>query len=604
MGVREGLIVATSTYADPQLNRLSAPGHDAQALSDVLSAPGIGNYTVHTALDQPTHVIRRKVQEFLVRRRTDDQLLIYFSCHGIKDDDGHLYFAGTDTGHDPDLLESSAVSAAFLSGQLNGCVARSIVVLLDCCYSGAFDPGAKSDASVNLRERFHGTGTAVITATNALQYAWEGDHFAETGQGQLSAFTSAIVSGLRTGDADLDGDGWVSVEDLYLHVNDRLLTDGARQTPHRWLLGGEGSLTIARSPGIGTAAPGGHGQQSALVTKAGESAMQAGSPQIAARMPEPLPSAPTLSGRGSTRPVAASPPPALNSVAPRRFKVGQWAQCVAFSPDGTHLATGSRHSIRIWALRDPNTTNLLWRRDFGGRLDTVFSVAFSPDGARVAGAGVYGTPVVWDAATGERLLMLHGTDQVVRVAFSPDGARVAGACRDGVGAIWDAATGQRLLTLSSRAGDPLYCVSFSPDGTRLATAQRKTVAVWDATTGKPLLFLDHDSNVVAFSPDGSRLVTTHCETVTVWGTATGDQLFQIHLQEKVPIVAFSPDGTRLATAHRKTAAVWDATTGNKLFEVHHDDTVLTVAFSPDGSRLATGSEDKTAAVWDISSSGR
>ncbi len=255
MAVREALLVATSAYADPQLKQPSAPGRDAQLLADVLSSTSIGGYTVRTVVDQPAYVIRRKVQDFLVRRRTDDQLLVYFSCHGIKDDDGDLYFAGTDTEHDPDVLESSAVSAAFVSRQLNRCVARSIVVLLDCCYSGAFDPRAKGDVSVNLRERLAGTGTAVITATNALQYAWEGDHFAEVGQGQMSAFTSAIVGGLRTGNADLDRDGWVSVEDLYLYVNDRIAASGARQTPKRWLLGGEGSLMIARHAGVRAATP-------------------------------------------------------------------------------------------------------------------------------------------------------------------------------------------------------------------------------------------------------------------------------------------------------------------------------------------------------------
>ncbi|MFC8661925.1 caspase family protein [Streptomyces sp. NPDC057199] len=124
MGVREALIVATSAYADPQLSRLSAPGHDAQSLGEVLSAPDIGGCTIRMALDEPAQVLRRKVQEFFVRRRTDDQLLIYFSCHGIKDDEGHLYFAGTDTEHDPDLLESTGVSSSFLSGQLNRCVRR------------------------------------------------------------------------------------------------------------------------------------------------------------------------------------------------------------------------------------------------------------------------------------------------------------------------------------------------------------------------------------------------------------------------------------------------------------------------------------------------
>ncbi|GGV32091.1 caspase family protein [Streptomyces spectabilis] len=250
MGVpqRDALLVATSSYHDPQLRELRAPDQDVRALAEVLTAPHIGNYSVHTVRNESAHVIRRRLQEFLVRRRTDDQLFIYFSCHGIKDDDGCLYFAGVDTDHDPELLESSAVPAAFLSAELQRCAARSIVVLLDCCYSGAFTPSTKADRSVNLRERFEGTGIAVITATNALQFAWEDSRITELDRGSLSTFTAAVVDGLRTGQADVDGDGVVSVDDLYLHVRDRILADGGRQTPRRWLLGCDGRLAVARVP--------------------------------------------------------------------------------------------------------------------------------------------------------------------------------------------------------------------------------------------------------------------------------------------------------------------------------------------------------------------
>ncbi|WP_329386471.1 caspase family protein [Streptomyces sp. NBC_01351] len=247
MAVREALVVATSSYEDTRLNQLNSPGLDATGLSEVLSDPAIGGYAVRSVIDQPAHVVRREIERFFIRRKPDDQLLLYLSCHGIKDSRLQLYFAATDT--DRDLLESTSVPAVFVNGRLIGCNSRKILVLLDCCYSGAFKPGgAKSaDRAVHLLEEFKDTGVAVITATDALQQAWEGDGpVTETGEGQLSVFTAAAVGGLRSGRADRDGDGWVSVEDLYEHVREEMLARDARQSPLRWILGGQGTLKVAR----------------------------------------------------------------------------------------------------------------------------------------------------------------------------------------------------------------------------------------------------------------------------------------------------------------------------------------------------------------------
>ncbi|WP_329313280.1 caspase family protein [Streptomyces sp. NBC_01278] len=247
MAVREALVIGTSSYEDSRLNRLRSPGLDAMELSDVLSDPGIGGYAVRPVIDQPSHVVRREIERFFRARRPDDQLLLYLSCHGIKDSKLQLYFAAADT--DRDLLESTSVPAAFVNGRLVRCGSRKILVLLDCCYSGAFRPGgAKSaDTAVHLLEEFKDTGVAVITATDALQQAWEGEGpVTETGEGQLSVFTAAAVEGLRSGRADRDGDGWVSVEDLYGHVREEMLARDARQSPLRWVLGGQGTLKVAR----------------------------------------------------------------------------------------------------------------------------------------------------------------------------------------------------------------------------------------------------------------------------------------------------------------------------------------------------------------------
>lgn len=197
----------------------------------MLHDPYIGAYDVTQVIDRPQHEVNRVLESFFLDRSRDDLLLLHFSCHGIKDDNGHLYFAAKDTDHR--LLASTAVSAAFVHDQMRNCRARSIVVLLDCCYSGAFLPGTKGDTAVHVREELAGHGRAILTATNRTEYAWEGDHLTALAP-EPSRFTGAIINGLQTGEADRDQDGIVSVNDLYEYVYERVLAAGVSQRPQLW----------------------------------------------------------------------------------------------------------------------------------------------------------------------------------------------------------------------------------------------------------------------------------------------------------------------------------------------------------------------------------
>jgi hypothetical protein len=130
---------------------------------------------------------------------------------------------------------------------------RSIVLLLDCCYGGAFAQGVKVRAAgdVNVLDsfpqgRWGGRGPAVITASNAMEYAFEGDRLADDQHQRPSVFTSALVEGLATGDADRDEDGLVSLNELYDYVFDKVREQNPHQTPSRQVEL-EGELYLARS---------------------------------------------------------------------------------------------------------------------------------------------------------------------------------------------------------------------------------------------------------------------------------------------------------------------------------------------------------------------
>ena len=281
---------------------------------------------------------------------------------------------------------------------------------------------------------------------------------------------------------------------------------------------------------------------------------------------------------------------------------------VAFSPDGRRLASaGLDGAVRLW---DPATGAEL--AALTGHTGAVATVAFSPDGRRLASAGLDGAVRLWDPATGAELAALTGhTGAVATVAFSPDGRRLASAGDDGAVRLWDPATGAELAALTGHA-DRVDAVAFSPDGRRLASAGRdRTVRLWDPATGAAQATLTGHAGpsghagpvaAVAFSPDGRRLASASWDrTVRLWDPATGAELAALTGHTgAVAAVAFSPDGRRLASAGADGAVrLWDPATGAAQATLTgHDGPVAAVAFSPDGRRLASAGLDGTVRLWD------
>jgi uncharacterized caspase-like protein len=121
--------------------------------------------------------------------------------------------------------------------------------MLDCCYGGAFRRGmrARADEHIDVKERLNGTGRVVLTASSAMEFAWEGDHL--EGGRRPSVFTSAVVDGLRSGEADTDGDQKISVHELYDYVYGRIRAETPQQTPLKFGLE-EGPLYIAQTRAV------------------------------------------------------------------------------------------------------------------------------------------------------------------------------------------------------------------------------------------------------------------------------------------------------------------------------------------------------------------
>ena len=246
-GPRSGLVIATTSYQDPELRQLRAPARDADDLAAVLGDPDVGGFAVTQVIDPDERQLRREIDVFLSGRSAGDLVVVYLSCHGVLDRRGRLYFAAADTVKAQ--LASTGISSAWLLDQLDDCRARRQVLILDCCFSGAFAHGSKGGADLDLERRLagHGRGRAVLTASRAGEYSFEGQALADAVMAG-SVFTTGLVEGLRTGAADLGGDGCVSLDEAYDYAYRYVQSRSASQTPQRWLYGGEGAIVLARSP--------------------------------------------------------------------------------------------------------------------------------------------------------------------------------------------------------------------------------------------------------------------------------------------------------------------------------------------------------------------
>ena len=315
--------------------------------------------------------------------------------------------------------------------------------------------------------------------------------------------------------------------------------------------------------------------------------------------------------------------------------------CVAFSPDGVSLLSGSHdRTVRRTSLRSGEVE---WR--LPGYWEQVNSVALSADGSLLAtGTGDLrfagrkpgtearrfgpGAVRLWEARTGRLLCRLGDpAEQVMAVALSPDGRRVVGGAgtSDGVGVVrlWEAPSGTPAWSSRDHSATVL-AVAFAPDGSSLATASADgLIKLRDSKTGSVTRTLTGSAGgvtSVTFSSDGLTLVVGAADGVaSLWDVGTGRQLRLFRPvgarlgtipggERFVTSVALSADGRTLATCSASVShsfgdqlvKLWDARTGALKRELANTQMQgRFVLLSPDGTTLATNGVGKSIAIWDI-----
>ena len=148
---------------------------------------------------------------------------------------------------------------------------------------------------------------------------------------------------------------------------------------------------------------------------------------------------------------------------------------IAFSPDGNMIA-GAGEDPRI-LIGNVSSNGLM--RQLNGHESDVYSVAFSPNSLTLASAGEDGAIRLWNVETGQTRSILQGHNRsVLTVAFSPDGRMLASGGEDGTIRLWNAATGELNRTIETRSGS-VNAVAFSPDSRSLVSGgQDGRVLLW------------------------------------------------------------------------------------------------------------------------------
>ena len=244
--VKVALLIGVSQYG-AGFNQLPAATKDVEEMQRVLQHQDMGDFTfLKSLIDPDPQEMGTAIENLFGGGSRDDLLLLFFSGHGIKDESGNLYLATRTTRKNErgGLIRSTAISARFVQEIMSDSRARRQVVILDCCFSGAFGEGllAKDDGSIDIRKQLGGEGRAVLTSSTSTQFSFEQQ------DADLSVYTRYLVEGIETGAADLDEDESISVDELHEYASIKVQKAAPAMKPEIYTVKEGYKIIIAKVP--------------------------------------------------------------------------------------------------------------------------------------------------------------------------------------------------------------------------------------------------------------------------------------------------------------------------------------------------------------------
>ena len=325
----------------------------------------------------------------------------------------------------------------------------------------------------------------------------------------------------------------------------------------------------------------------------------------------------------------------LDKPVQRMFKKNR-VLAVAFSPDGTRLASGSPDTtVRLWDTTGDRDSMILQKHTGATNV-----LAFSPDGKMLASGSTDKTVQLWDTTHGEPIATLTGhINGIAALAFSPDGRTLVSGSTDGTIRFWDIETETPLDNLITGHIQSIKAATFFQNSSTLVSAAfNGEITFWDMDTAQKSTVQNSGHrdwySAVAFSPDGTKLVSAAADGTVVFAgfpagfsatkpdnlirltdVSTGDELATLQraatLQRGSSELTFSPDDRTktVATVNTLDIRLWNTETGDELVIPVNDDlkpgfrgnlpVVWALAFSPDGRWFVSGTTEGEIRMWDV-----
>src|SRR5215467_4293362 len=647
---RVALVIGNGTYT--KVARLDNPKNDAAAMEAMFKAAAFTS--VVRLNDLGVAAMKRALRDFSDTAQDADIAVVFYAGHGIEVA-GVNYLIPIDAVLERDIdVQDEAVPLDRINQVLEP-VKRLRLIILDACRDNPFARSMRRTiATRSVRSGYGEIDERSLLPNTLVAYAQRAGFTAEDGVGSSnSPYTTALIKHLPTPGLD--------IELALRRVRDEVLrATKNKQEPFKYGSLGGAEIALVAKPAeaelpkkIEPTAPSPLGQAAAewntLRTKTDIAELEAFAKrhqgtyfadlararvdelkkqQIAVAKPEaeqktkrpeaveqktalletPAPKVLSPTPSGGARPGQSTTPTPTALVFQGHSDT---VLCVAFSPDGKTVASGSTDTTVRFI--DPLNANAKGA-PITGHISPVSAVRFSPDGEMLATAGSGGderTVRLWNVGDRGVIDRLTGhLDSVTDVVFSPDGTLLATASADATVRLWSLSSRRQIASLSGHGG-PVRAVTFSPDGKLLASAGADgTARLWDVERRASIANLKarDEVNAVAFSPDGKLLASGGREnTVRLWDVDARRAKGAIDIVSStsgwVRSLAFSPDGRALAAGSvDNRILIWDAAGGDLLVELTgHGNSVNGIAFrqGPDSELLLASAGDRTVRLWNL-----